>query len=119
MTTEQAGSAPGQESIGLLSKARDECFEQVGNLDLPLETRNEFSKRHKRLREIVDTLSAKRFHESSTSFKNLNELKATNVALSKHVGELDGIAKNLDSAQKFFNVLDQVIQVGATLVTLV
>ena len=119
MTTEQAGSAPGQESIGLLSKARDECFEQVGNLDLPLETRNEFSKRHKQLGEIIDKLSAKRFHEGSTEFKNLKELQDTNKTLSKHVSDLDGIGKNIDGAQKLFGVFDQVIQVGLTLVMLV
>lgn len=114
-----ADDRPGQESITLLSKARDECFDRVCDLDLPLETRNEFSKRHKQLGEIIEKLSAKRFHEASAEFKNQKELQDQNKKLSEHVKDLDGMGKNIDNAQKFFNVFDQVIQVGLTLVTLV
>lgn len=103
----------------MLSRASDECFAQEGNLNLPLDARNGFSARRRQLSNIVDQLMEKDFHKLTPNFKNLQQLQTTNTTLSVKIAELDGIAKTVESAGKVLNIVDQIIQIGTTLVTLV
>jgi hypothetical protein len=114
MTGTTSNSEEGRRSLDLLVTARDDCFAQVGNLDLSREVRAEFRQRHKQLTEIVDKLQLENFQRLTGDFKNSGQLKAENKVLSEKTVELSKAGKTLDNGAKALGILDQIIQIGTT-----